>query len=106
MALKWDDAALGSVPLDCDTLSANGVVTPPAAADDIGRHQFCIENAGGGPVLLCFTYTIIPEPGECDPTGNWSPPCAVATTTPFEPDCVPNGQQSSPPCVTVTPIPI
>ncbi len=106
VALTWDDIDLGSVPMDCETLSASGVVTPPSAANDVGRHQFCIENAGGGSPRLCYTYTIIPEPGECDPTGNWSPPCAIATYATFEPDCIPNTQESSPPCVTLTPIPI
>ena len=106
LALTWDGEALGSVPLDCATLSASGAVTPPADANALGNHQFCVGNESKGALLLCVPYTIVPEPGQCDPTGNTSPPCVAATTTPFEPDCVPTGRPSSPPCVTVTPIPI
>jgi hypothetical protein len=106
VALTWDGEALGSVPLDCVTLSASGAVTPPADANALGNHQFCVGNESQGAPLLCVPYTIVPEPGQCDPTGNTSPPCVAATTTPFERDCVPTGRPSSPPCVTVTPIPI
>ena len=108
VALTWDGIPLGSVAMDCETLSASGVVTPPAAANDLGRHEFCVENGSASSVipLLCVPYTIVPEPGECDPTGTWSPPCAGPTYATFEPDCLPNTQESSPPCVTLTPIPI
>jgi hypothetical protein len=106
LAVTWDDEKIDSVPLDCSTLSASGTVTPPADRNDLGRHMFCVGNESSGVLVACVPYTIVPEPGECDPNGLSSPVCVVATTTPFEPDCIPTGLPTSPPCVTRTPIPI
>ena len=67
LAMTWDDQiSLGSVPLDCGTFGATGILTPPAAANAIGRHRFCIGNAAKGATVACVPYTVTPGPGECD----------------------------------------
>lgn len=113
LKLTWDNSYdLGSAPLDCETLTASGVVLPPASDNAPGIHDFCV---GGGSALAprqCATFEIkapgtprpLSPPSDCDGDGVADPgPCP--TTTPFEPDCVPTGLPQSPLCVTVTPIP-
>jgi hypothetical protein len=107
LAVTWDDAPTpDSVTLNCTNARAHGRFTTSSDREGSGVHRLCVGNPDKGAPTACASYTIDLEPGSCEARGGVSPPCAVATTPPFEPDCVPNERANSPPCVTVTPIPI
>jgi hypothetical protein len=107
LTLTWDDQyVLGSVPQDCSsTERARGALTPTGQANNGGVHKLCVGNPDAGAPIACASLTIDVVPGSCEAQGLTAPQC-VDTPEPYHGDCIPNTQQSSPPCVTTTPIPI
>jgi hypothetical protein len=107
LTLTWDDQyVLGTVPQDCSAFEeAQGALTPTAQANNAGVHKLCVGNPDAGAPIACASLTIDLVPGSCEAQGLMAPEC-VDTPVPYHGDCIPNTQQSSPPCVTTTPIPI